>query len=134
MKALWLIIATVIAACGSTQTRPTPHGSNMVIEKDSDEEYELIIMDPGFDRWFVANRVPISQHDLSFYENKNLQYVVAWNDLVNQQARFPSGDFPFTNRIEYNPSTDYGLELNYKLYHYFRYIESKYGARYGFPT
>ena len=63
----------------------------------------------------------------------NARYVQAWNEKVGQQSLYNSAFYPFESRIDYNPSIDYGLELNYQLYHYFQYIEDTYGNRYNFP-
>ncbi len=35
----------------------------------------------------------------------------------------------YDSYIDYNPNIDYGLDLNYKLYYYFRYFEEKHGIR-----
>lgn len=87
-------------------------------------EYDLLIFDPGFET-FLA-KVP---HDKEFYGNNylknwNLQYVAEWNLRALNPARY--GSF-YENQIDYQANIDYGLDLNYKLYEYFQYIEEKYG-------
>lgn len=103
--------------------------SNLVINQEEDEEYELIIIDPQFRSWFAPNAQPINYHAQSYYEMQNKKYVTAWNELFHATG----GRGPFGNYIDYQFSEDYGLELNYELYWYFKYIESAYGARYNFP-
>jgi hypothetical protein len=39
---------------------------------------------------------------------------------------FKFGDF-YESHIDYDALTDYGLDLNYKLYNYFRFVEDEYG-------
>ncbi len=65
----------------------------------------------------------------SYYESQNKQYVTAWNELFHSTG----GRGPFGSYIDYQFSEDYGLDLNYELYWYFKYIESIYGKRYNFP-
>ncbi|UII31568.1 DUF6146 family protein [Fulvivirga ulvae] len=135
MRLLTLVLATfIISGCQSYQgTGTKSQGSNILSKAENDDEYELTIIDSGYDRWFSINRRPINYHTLSFYEQQNARYVRAWNEKVSQQGRYNTINYPFENRINYDPSIDYGLELNYQLYNYFRYIEDTYGNRYNFP-
>jgi hypothetical protein len=90
--------------------------------KDS-TEYELIVLDPKFDSW-LATQPPANYYSQQYYENWNQRYVTEWNYRHDNPIRY--GNF-FETRIDYDPNTDYGLELNYKLYYYFRFIEDEYG-------
>ncbi|MFP4470185.1 MAG: DUF6146 family protein [Bacteroidales bacterium] len=90
-------------------------------------EYELIVSDPGFHSWFLTNARPKWYHEKPFYEMKNRFFVTAWNDSVTQTMARP----PYEYYIDYNPQIDYGLDLNYKLYWYFKYVEAKYGVNLG---
>ncbi|MEE4116370.1 MAG: DUF6146 family protein [Marinilabiliaceae bacterium] len=89
--------------------------------KDS-TEYQLIIIDPGFESWLVT-QPPISFHSKQYYRTWNLRYVNEWNNL------YRSGRYPqyVESYVDYDPNADYDIELNYKLYWYFRYFEKKYG-------
>lgn len=132
-KLFWVLL--ILTGCGSYQgVSDKSTGSNILTKAESGDEYELIIIDSGFDRWFSINRRPVNYHTLSFYEQQNARYARAWNEKVDQQGRYRTANYPFENRIDYNQSTDYGLELNYQLYYYFQYIEDMYGARYNFPN
>lgn len=105
-----------------------------VINPDDEEEYEVIIIDNDFDRWFVTNGRPVSFYSPSYYEQKNRIYVQAWNEKVDQQGFYRSANYPFEQRVNYDYSIDYGVEVNYKLFWYFKYIEDLYGNRYNFPS
>lgn len=134
---LALVLLSLLASCagGHRSTRSDmPVSPNLVNgQNEEEEEYELIIIDPGFATWFVSNARPINYYSPSYYETWNQQYVSAWNDKVNQAANYNTANYPFENRIEYNPSENYGVELNHELYWYFRYVQSLYGPRYNFP-
>ncbi len=136
MKKLLFVLASLFLFVACTPSIPTASnhkGDNVIDLKGDDEEYELIIIDPGYDSWAVSYAKPINFYSPSYYENWNNIYVQAWNEKVSQVARYRAADFPFENYIDYNPAIDYGVELNYKLYTYFQYIESIYGRRYNFP-
>lgn len=132
MKRLIFVLGlgALLLGCTTTSNVPVTQSDNIKIEEEDQEEYELIIIDPGFDQWFTVNAKPASFYSLSYYESKNKQYVTAWNDLYYQY----NGRGPFENRINYEFNKDYGLDLNYKLFWYFKYVEARYGRRFNFPT
>jgi hypothetical protein len=58
----------------------------------------------------------------------NLQYVTAWNQRVrNPLGQGDPATNPFIMEIDYRPGIKYGLELNFKLYQYFRYVDETWG-------
>ena len=107
----------LMAGCASKQA--------INIQKVSDEtafdsvSYELIILDSGFESWYLAHAKPVNYHEQSYYESWNRQYVQAWNNhsLGNRYSQLLDGT------IGYDPGTDYGLEINHKLFYYFMYVE-----------
>ena len=107
--------------------------SNIVGPREEEEpEYDLIVDDPGFETWMNTNAKPIGFYSKSYYENKNRIYVADWNDkVVAFRHRRRS---PFAEIINYDYTIDYGIELNYKLYNYFKFIHHQYGRRYSFPN
>jgi hypothetical protein len=87
-------------------------------------EYELVIIDPGFDSW-LATQPPRDFYSNDYYASKNRLYVSEWNQ------RYMSGrrrDL-FESYVDYNPNIDYDIDLNYRLYYYFRYFEEKNGIK-----
>jgi hypothetical protein len=81
-------------------------------------EYKLIVLDPGYDAW-LASQPPKTFYTKEYYEMKNRLYVQEWN---HRYMTFRNND-RYDTYIDYNSSTDYGLELNYKLFYFFRYFE-----------
>ena len=81
-------------------------------------EYRLIVLDPGFDSW-LATRPPMDFYSKEYYELRNHLYVSEWNQryLTSRDKEL------YETYIDYNYNTDYGLDLNYKLYYYFRFFE-----------
>jgi hypothetical protein len=90
---------------------------------DADEtEYELIIFDPGFDRWFARNSRPQGFYELTYLENWNRQLAQQWNTKLGTSRRWDCAPQTY---LDYDPRIDYGKELNYKLFFYFRYMHEK---------
>ncbi|WP_017730396.1 DUF6146 family protein [Nafulsella turpanensis] len=134
---LYILCLLSLAACspGGIPQNDAPASPNLVSQQEGDgEEHELIILDPGFQTWKATYARPVSYYSPSYYERWNERYVRSWNEKVDLQPMNGSLDYPFQNRIDYSPMEDYGLELNYELFWYFRYIESLYGDRYNFPN
>jgi hypothetical protein len=94
---------------------------NQVSEKDS-VEYELIIIDPGFEMWFQQNKRPEGFYSLQYLENWNHQLVNQWNMMISRPGR--PGCMP-TNYVHYDYHESYGMALNHKLFYYFRYVQQR---------
>ncbi len=91
------------------------------IEEPDSLTYEISIFDPGFNLWMNTVAKPMGYYSQKYLENWNRQYVAEWN------YRYCGGinmDI-IESMIDYDPNTDYGLELNYQLYEYFQYIEKE---------
>ncbi|USD24993.1 DUF6146 family protein [Flagellimonas marinaquae] len=97
--------------------------------KDAESEYEIIIIEPGFYTWLNSIARPEGYYSKSFLENRNAIMVITWNQRVLQPNRFNPNLYEL--QINYDPSIDYGYEVNYKLYNYFIYFQRKYNQRLG---
>nr|NQU89816.1 hypothetical protein [Bacteroidota bacterium] len=100
---------------------------SLELAKGDSTEYELLVFDTGFDNWFRTNSKPIWYHENEYYRSKNIQYVSNWNNRVIQQMHRP----PYEYEIVYDPGTDYGPEVNWKLFWYFKYLEHSYNISLG---
>lgn len=92
-------------------------------------EYEIIIIEPGFNAWLIGNARPEGYYSQSFLENRNYQYVIEWNQRVMQPMRFNPNLYEL--QINYDPQIDYGYDVNYQLYNYFIFFQRKYNQRLG---
>jgi hypothetical protein len=97
--------------------------------KDAESEYEIIIIEPGFYTWLNSIARPEGYYSQSFLENRNAIMAITWNQRVLQPNRFNPNLYEL--QINYDPSIDYGYEVNYKLYNYFIYFQRKYNQRLG---
>ena len=87
-------------------------------------EYEVIIIDPGFNTWLNSRALPRGYHSQSFLETKNQFYVTEWNSRVLQPLRYDPNLYEMT--INYDPNIDYGYEVNYLIYNYMIYFQNTY--------
>jgi hypothetical protein len=94
---------------------------------NDDVEYEIIIIEPGFNNWLAGRAKPEGFYTQDYLENRNRLYVIAWNNRVLDPSNFDPS--LYEQQIDYNPSIDYGYEVNYKLYYYFIYFQLHYNQQ-----
>lgn len=103
-------------------------GDAVKIANDS-TEYEIIIIDPGFNTWLLSIARPEGFYSQSYLENRNQILVSNWNQRAMQPLRYEGTLYQM--QIDYSYGIDYGYEVNYKLYNYFIYFQRKYNQRLG---
>jgi hypothetical protein len=118
------IIAAMLWACSPVK-EVSKTSATLVQDKQDSTEYEILIVDPHFDQWYLLNYNPEKDHSNDYYRYKNLIAVSNWNDYY----RTGKYNGVIDSYINYSADTDYGIELNRKLYWYFKYIRSNYGIR-----
>jgi len=131
-----LLISLVFISLFSCNTPKSVKNSKEIITTDqkqdtiriaNDElEYEIIILDIGFDSWLVTQR-PMSYYSNQTLRMKNIFYVAEWNQRVLQPFNYSSN--LYEQPINFDPNIDYGLEVNYLLYQYFQFFQKKYNQR-----
>lgn len=84
-------------------------------------EYEVIIIDPGFNSWLASNARPRGFYSESYLESRNQIYVTEWNIRASQPQLYNPNLYEL--RIDYNPSIHYGYEVNYLIYNYMIYFQ-----------
>jgi hypothetical protein len=107
--------------CAGTQPYVTITSENIIPPTEEKTEYQIDILDPGFNTWFLTQWNQAKDHSYKFYDTWNDRYVQAWNFKAThpQYGRF------FTNTINYDINEDYGMEVSRKLYYYFTYVEDE---------
>lgn len=86
-------------------------------------EYEIIIIDPGFQNWLVT-QPPRGYYGQSFLEGKNRVFVTEFNQRVRNWQVFDRR--LYEQEINYEFDVDYGYEVNYLLYNYLMYFQRAY--------
>lgn len=90
-------------------------------------EYEIIIIEPGFNAWMMGRARPEGYYSQEFLENRNYLMVTEWNNRVLNPQRYNPNLYQL--QIDYSRHIDYGYEVNYKLYYYFIYFQMQYKQR-----
>lgn len=128
-----MIIGTCLFSCNSSkksadkENEMSPSAVVDTIRIENKElDYEIIIMDTGFESWLVTQRSP------DFYtqptlESKNRFYVMEWNRRVMNPLVY--NPHLYMQQIDYDHQIDYGMEVNYLLYMYFQFFQDKYNQR-----
>jgi hypothetical protein len=131
-KYYYLLLLLVLGAC-FTQ-RPVLNNSEnaekpVVISNDS-LEYQIIILDMGFNTYLNSIAKPMTFYSDAYYKIRNDRYVNEWNrNVINPRPGFRN---VFEQTIDYDESIDYGIEVNYQLYNYFKFVEYKYRYKFSF--
>ena len=131
----FVVIIALIASCSSYNTSQViDHDSkDSLVKSDtisisSDEtDYEIIIIEPGFNQWLISTARPRGFHSQQFFEGRNILFVQAWNQRNMQPQVYDPNLYELS--IDYDVHTDYGYEVNYLLYNYFIYFQLKYNQR-----
>lgn len=133
MRTRFFIGMIALLILGFSPAKKLSKTSAKLTQKSQDStEYEILIIAPQFDQWYVLNYSPAKDHPKEYYRGQNLVGVTNWNNFYN------SGKYSgiIESLIDYRPDVDYGIEVDHKLYWYFRYIESEFKIRLfnGFPV
>ncbi|MBP0904607.1 DUF6146 family protein [Mariniflexile gromovii] len=139
MKSIIFILLICGFAIGCNTTKTSTANKNELLENtklsdtvsisNEELEYEIIIIEPGFNSWLVSMAKPEGFYSQQYLENRNLIYVNEWNNRVIQPQRYNPNLYEM--QIDYQSGIDYGYEVNYKLYNYFIFFQITYNQRLG---
>lgn len=136
MKTLvWICIGILVVLGCSTPKNTLPSTENNVTKNDTirianeELEYEVIIIEPGFDMWLETNAKPREYYSQSYLESRNRVWVLYYNERVLDSRRFDP--LLYEMQINYQSNVNYGYEVNYLLYNYLLFFQLKYKQRLG---
>jgi len=94
-------------------------------QKNDEGEYDLEVFDTQYDYFLNAIARPMSMYSETYLKSKNAFLVSEWNSY------YFSGRYRniIESSIDYDPTIDYGLKYEYKLYQVFAYVSWKYGLK-----
>jgi len=130
-----IVVLILIASCKSYNKNQTINNENedslvksdTVLISSDESDYEIIIIEPGFNSWLIRNARPKGFHSQQWLESRNAILVQSWNQRNLQPSVYDPNLYEL--RIDYDTRTDYGYEVNYKLYNYFLYFQLTYNQR-----
>lgn len=129
---VFLIAGILIFSCGTpkkTVTTAKDQQEKPVRIANDSLEYEIIIMDIGFNNYLNSIAKPMSFYSQEYLETRNRIYVTEWNMRAANSLQYDPSIYE--NIIDYQPHINYGLEVNYKLFNYFQFAQRKYKMRLG---
>ena len=127
---IYLLLFTILFVNCGTSKAISEDAQEEIPEEDivkianDDLEYEIVIIEPGFNGWLVSMARPEGYYSQSFMETRNRLFVQEWNRRVLQVNNYDPNLYEM--QIDYRPNVDYGYEVNYKLYNYFIYFQLTY--------
>ena len=128
----FLIVGLFIFSCATSpkkiKTSTSTTSEEAVRIANDSLEYEITIIDPGFNTYLLTIAKPANYYSQNYYELKNKFYVAEWNIRVRNPFNYNSNIYE--NIIDYDFNVDYGLDVNYKLYNYFKFVEYKYKQKF----
>ena len=126
---IFTVVTLILSACSSKSSlsnrdaavSPGSKAKSDTIRIANDSlEYEIIIIDNGFNSWLASRAKPRGYYGQSYLENKNRFWVTEWNNRAMNPTQF--GDM-YQMQIDYRPQINYGYEVNYLLYNYLVFFQ-----------
>lgn len=129
----FVVLFVVLLSCTAQKTIPAADknqalkGSDTVRIANDELQYEVIIIDPGFNSWLQSTARPRNHYTQQYMETRNRTWVAEWNN----RAQNPRNANLFEMPINYESTVDYGYEVNYLLFNYLTYFQLKNNIRLG---
>ena len=123
-------IFCIIIGCNTTKPMMKSTNKPLITQNDTIRiandslQYEVIIIDPGFNYWLASRAFPQGYHSQSYLESRNQLYVTEWNYRVQQPQRYNPNLYEMT--IDYDSKINYGYEVNYLIYNYMIFFQNTY--------
>jgi hypothetical protein len=127
-----LVVIVVISSCGSNRSTSTTTNDSNTVSNDTVRiandslKYEIIIIEPGFNSWLVT-QPPKGYRSKSSMDISNDFAVTTYNLRANNPLQYNVNLYPL--RIDYDRDVDYGYEVTFLLFNYFKFFEQRYNQR-----
>ncbi|MDP4207012.1 MAG: DUF6146 family protein [Bacteroidota bacterium] len=124
MKYLCLVAIIAIfftSSCKTTYQKKTKTCPEITHLKGDSTTYEVVVFDPEFESWYAMHYSQASDHSESYYKNWNKQYVDEWNYKASTGGKYSHF---FLNSIDYDFNISYGIDVERKLFWYFKFVET----------
>ena len=132
---LFVLIFTLIIGCSSTKSNLNRSTELDIKTKDTiviankEIEYEIIIIDIGFNSWLASNARPRQFYSLEYLEARNRFWVLEWNSRATNLMRNNTNLYEML--IDYQSNIDYGYEVNYMLFNYLTFFQLRNNTQFG---
>ncbi|QDP85490.1 hypothetical protein FNJ88_07920 [Chryseobacterium sp. SNU WT5] len=121
-----ILVLFIIFGC-TPQNTITDNKENIGIKPqfNDDGEYDLVVFDSQYDYFLSAVARPMNTYTEDYLKSKNRFLVTEWNSLYYSGRNRNI----IESSIDYDPTINYGIKYEYKLYQVFAYVRWKYGLR-----
>lgn len=122
------VLALLIIGCAATSNTNDNNDSasttsNTIRIANDSLEYEIIIIEPGFNAW-LATQPPRGFYGQDYLEIRNKIMVTTYNSRVREPLRWDPNIY--IQQINYDNFVDYGYEVNYLLFNWFEFFQKEY--------
>lgn len=122
---LSILLLTASCTTQNTATNQDQYNHPIQAQKNDAGEYDLEVLDIQFTYFINAIARPMSTYTESTLKNRNQTLVSEWNSYY-VSSRYRN---IIESSIDYDPTIDYGLKFEYKLYQVFAFVKWKYGLK-----
>lgn len=112
----------------SCATKPAANHKELKIESNDEGEYDIEVLDPGYDTFLATKAFPENYFTESYLKQRNLVLVNNWNARHSQPRVYNPNIYEVY--IDYNPQINYGLNFEWKLFNFFMFVEWQTGGAY----
>ncbi|ESU18535.1 lipoprotein precursor [Flavobacterium cauense R2A-7] len=129
------LFMALLFGCDSS-TKPISDNSSVkalndtvrIVNKELD--YEVTIIDPGFNSWLQSTARPRGFYTQAHLESRNIPWIIEWNNRARSPKNSRDRDL-FQMEVNYQNGINYGYEVNYLIYNYLVYFQIKNNIRLG---
>lgn len=127
IKCVFISICLILLASCNASIKNVKTDSIAVNAKDTvtavndSLEYEVIIIDAGFNTWLTSSAKPRQYYTQNYMEMRNKFWIQEWNNRVLMRSNNNAQLYEMP--IEYRSNIDYGYEVNYLLFNYLNYFQ-----------
>ena len=120
-----ILLITTNCSTQSNSANQPKEDRPLQAQKNDDGEYDLKVLDTQFTYFINAIAKPMSMYSENYLKTKNQFLVSEWNSY------YFSGRYRnvIESSIDYDPSINYGIKFEYKLYQVFAFVKWKYGLK-----
>lgn len=129
-----LFIVVLVLSCSTPRTFENKEDlvgipADTIRIANEELEYEVIIIEPGFNAWLEVTAQPRNFYNQTYLESRNRIWVINYNIRAIDRTNYDPQLYELP--IDYKSTIDYGYEVNYLLYNYFVYFQLRYKQRLG---
>ena len=112
--------SSVLAQSKVKSSNTTDHKKNDIVHITDHKSFAVTFKGDQFYSW-LTKQIPKNKYLQSSLEIENLQYSNEWNRRVDN-PKFNSDLYAQQIDYQIKPRKHYGIDVNYELYMYFKYL------------